>query len=76
MNEEVIAMATGLSMKGKKWRKVTKTTDEASMNSFFAKDEEPVRYRVGFKRDKLPAPWDDVFLVLMRYLTLGGRFGV
>ncbi len=40
VNEEVIAMATGLSMKGKKWRKVTKTFDEASMNNFFAKDEE------------------------------------
>ena len=42
VNEEVIAMATSLSMRGKKQRKVTKTTDEANMNSFFAEDEEPV----------------------------------
>ena len=69
-------MATGLNTKGKKWKKVTKVPDEVSMNNFFAEDEEPVRYRGGFKRDKLPEPWDDVCLVLMRYLTLEGRFGV
>ena len=34
VNEEVISMATSLSMKGKKWRKVTKTADEASMSYF------------------------------------------
>ncbi len=48
----------------KKWRKVTKTTDEANMRSFFVEGEEPLRYRGGFKRDKLLAPWDDVCLVL------------
>ena len=48
VNEDVIAMAIGLSMKGKKWKKVTKIADEVSMNRFFAKDEEPVRYRGGF----------------------------
>ena len=69
-------MATGLNTKGKKWKKVTKVPDEISMNNFFAVDEEPVRYRGGFKRDKLSEPWDDVCLVLMRYLTLEGRFGV
>ena len=37
VNEEVISMATSLSMKGKKWRKVTKTVDEACMRSFFYK---------------------------------------
>ena len=76
VSEEVIAMATGLNTKGKKWKKVTKVPDEASMNNFFTEDEEPVRYRGGFKRDKLSEPWDDVCLVLMRYLTLEGRFGV
>ena len=69
-------MATGLSMKGKKWGTFTKITDEASMNSFFAEDEESICYRGGFKIDKLPVPWDDVCLVLMRYLTLEGRFGI
>ena len=56
VTEEVIAMVTGLSMKGKKWRRVTKITDEGSMNSFFVEDEELIRYRGGFKRDKLPTP--------------------
>ena len=56
VSKEVIAMATGLNMKGKKWKKVTKVPDEASMNNFFAEDEESVRYRGGFKRDKLPKP--------------------
>ena len=46
------------------------------MSTFFVDIEEPMRYRGGFKRDKLPAPWDDVCLVLMKYLTLEGRFGV
>ena len=45
VNEEVIAMATGLLSKGKKWRKVMKTLDEASMNNFFNEGEEPVRLR-------------------------------
>ncbi len=69
-------MAIGLSMKGKKWRKVTKISNEASMSSLFVEGEKPVHYREGFKRDKLPAPWDDVYLVIMKYLTLEGRFGV
>ena len=65
-------MAIGLSMKGKKWKKVMKTTDEANMNCFFADNEEPIRYRGGFWREKLLAPWDDVCLVIMKYLTLEG----
>ena len=56
VTEEVIAMANGLTTKGKKWRKVTKVLDEANMNSFFMEDEELILYRGGFKRDKLPAP--------------------
>ena len=63
-------------MKGKKWKKVTKISDDANMNSFFKEDEESIHYRGGFKRNKLPMPWDDVCLVLMRYLMLEGRFGV
>ena len=47
-------MATGLSSKGKKWKKVTKTSDEVSMKSFFGEGEELVYFRGGFKRDKLP----------------------
>ena len=46
------------------------------MNSFFTEDEELICYRGGFTTDKLPITWDDVCLVLMRYLTLEGRFGV
>ena len=45
------------------------------MNSFFAEDE-PVCYGGGFKTDKLPIPQDDVYLVIMKYLMLKGRFGV
>ena len=37
VNEEVISMATGLSPKGKKWKKVTKMVDEVSMKSFLEK---------------------------------------
>ena len=44
VNEEVIAMATGLSTKGKKWRKVAKPPDETSMNGFFHEGEVPVRF--------------------------------
>ena len=69
-------MATGLNMKGKKWRKVTKVLNEANMNSFFVENEELICHRGGFKRDKLPEPWDDVCLVMMKYLMLEGRFGV
>ena len=54
VNEEVIAMATGLSAKGRKWRKVAKMSDEASMNGFFREGEDPVRFRGGFMREKLP----------------------
>ena len=56
VTEEVIAMATGLTTKGKKWKKVTKVPDEASMNNFFAENEELIRHRGGFKRDKLSKP--------------------
>ena len=66
VNEEVIAMANGLSLKGKKWKKVTKMADEVRMNNFFGEREEPVRYRGGFKREKLLEPWDDVCLVVMK----------
>ena len=76
VNEDVIAMAFGLSMKGKKWKKVTKMVDEASMSSLSANDEESVHYKGGFRRYKLLVPWDDVFFVLVKYLTLKGRFGV
>ena len=69
-------MATGLSLKQKKWKKVTKTVDEASMNCFFANNEEPIHYRGGFQREKLSAPWDDICLVIMKYLTLEGKFGI
>ena len=68
-------MATGLSLKGKKWKKVTKMVDEVSMNNFFGDGEEPVRYKGGFQREKLSKPWDDVCLVIMKYLTLEGKFG-
>ena len=51
-------------------------TNEASMNRFFTGEEELQRYRGGFKRDKLPIPWNDACLVIMKYLTLEGRFGV
>lgn len=46
------------------------------MNKFFVEDEELIHYRGGFRRDKLLAPWDDVCFVIMKYLTLKGRFGV
>jgi hypothetical protein len=50
--------------------------DETSMNKFFMEGEEPQRFRGGFRRDKLPEPWDDVCLVIMKYLMLEGRYGV
>ena len=69
-------MATDLSSKGRKWKKVMKMLDEASMNSFFKEGEEPVHFWGGFRREKLPEPWNDMCLVLMQYLTLEGRFDV
>ena len=35
VSEEVIAMVTGLAMKGRKWQKVTRVTDEMSLQHFF-----------------------------------------
>ena len=46
------------------------------MNRFFVDEEEHVRYRGGFKWKKPSMPWDDVYLVIMKYLMLEGRFGV
>ena len=46
------------------------------MKSFFTEKEEPIHYRGGFQRDKLPTPQKDFYLVLMKYLMLEGKFGV
>ena len=69
-------MATSLLAKGRKWKKVTKMSDEASMNNFFGEGEEPVCFKGGFMREKLPEPWNDICLVIMKYLTLEGGFHV
>ena len=53
-----------------------KVSDEASLTSFFHGKEEPARHCGGFRREKLPEPWNDVFLIIMKYLTLKGRYGV
>ena len=52
--EEVIAMVTSLSMKGKKWRKVTKIIDEANMNSFFGKMRSRFDTKEGLKETSCP----------------------
>ncbi len=59
-------------MKGRKWKKVARVENEASLNFFFVEGEEPICHREGFLREKLPKPWNEVFLVLIKYLTLKG----
>ena len=36
ISEEVIALVTGLAMKGRKWKKVTRVIDDVSLQRFFA----------------------------------------
>lgn len=73
MNEESIDMAKGLDMKGRKWQKITKVVDEVSLSSFVRENEALDRYQGGFRRDKVPEPWDDMCLMIMKYLMLEGR---
>ena len=49
-------MVMGLDITGRKWQKVTKVADEASMTSFFRGNEAPNYYCGGFRRDKLSKP--------------------
>ena len=56
VTEEVISMATGLTTKGKKWKKVTKVPDEASMNNFFAENESQFATEVGLKAISYQSP--------------------
>ena len=74
--EEVNALVMGLAMKGRKWKKVMRVIDDASLQRFFVDGEEPIQHRGGFMWEKLPDPWNEVCLVLMKYLTLEGRYGV
>lgn len=76
VNEESISMLTGLEISGRKWKKVTKVVNEASLAIFFRGNEALDRYHGGLRRDKLSEPWDDVCLIIMKYLTLKGRHGV
>lgn len=69
ISEEVISLAMRLTMRGRKWKKVTRVVDEASLNCFFLEGEEPIHHRGGFMREKLPEPWNEVCLVLMKYLN-------
>ena len=48
--EEVIAMVIGVAMKGRKWQKVTRVTDETSLQCFFVDGEELIQHREGFMR--------------------------
>ena len=53
-----------------------KVADELSLTNFFLEGKEPICYRGGFMREKLSKPWNKVFLMLMKYLMLKGRYGV
>lgn len=53
-----------------------KMPEEVSLSSFFRENEALDQYQGGFRRDKLLEPWDDVCLMIMKYLMLEGRHGV
>lgn len=76
ISEDVIAQATGLSTKVRKWKKTSRVADETSMNCFYIKDEDPVKMQGGFNKECLPYPWDQVCKIIMKYFTLEGRYGV
>ena len=76
VSEEVIVMVTGMAMRGRKWQKVTHVINETSLQCFFKDGEELVWHKGGFMREKIPDLWNEVFLILIKYLTLEGRYGV
>lgn len=76
VNESIYIMVTGLDLKGRKWQKITKVENEVSLSSFFRDNEALDGYRKGFRRDKLLEPWDDVCMMIMKYLALEGRHSV
>lgn len=76
INEEVIAHIIGLSFEGKKWKRVTKVVDESSMNCFCKADEENLFLRGRFNKEKLPKTWNDVFYMVIKYLTLEEHYKV
>ena len=49
-------MVMGLSMKGRKYQKMTKVTHEVSLNHSFLEGKEPICHREGFMREKLLEP--------------------
>jgi hypothetical protein len=67
VSEEAIAMVMGLEITGRKWQKVTKVSDEANLSSFFKGKEVLDQYQGDFRREMLPEPWNDVYLVIMKY---------
>ena len=69
-------MVMSLDMTGRKWQKITKVVDEASMSNFFRGNKALAWYHEGFRRDKLLKPWNDVCLVIMKYVTLEGKHDV
>ncbi len=54
---------------------MTRVVDETSLNHFFQEGEEPIFHHGGFLHENLLEPWNEVCLVLMKYLTLEGRYG-
>ncbi len=43
---------------------------------FFKKDEASTKHKGGFSHGDLPKLWDEVCLLITKYPTLEGRFGV
>ena len=76
ISKEVISLAIGLALKGRKWQKGTRVADEVSLQCFFFDGVEPIQHRGGFMWEKLLELWNEVCLILMKYLTLEGRYGV
>lgn len=76
INEEVISQTIGLLLEWNKWKRVTKVEDKANMNHFFKENEEIILLIGGFNRENLQGPWNDVFYLIMNYLSLDDLYKV
>lgn len=70
ISEENIVRAGDFSLYGNKWQRQAKISEEASLQIFFKSKEEPMRLHGGYAWATLPKPWDTIFYVIIRYITL------
>lgn len=72
---EIISRITTLPL-GLQWRKEDKTNNNLANKGFFLEGEEPVEYKNGVRRERIPYPWNEVSYHIIKYISCEGRYSV